>query len=218
MLLVVATGLPVHGGDRQRPRSRALTRKPQSERQERDVLFTAKQLSELSENPDLETLERYRNALVPEMRKADITTHARVAAFLANVVHETGRLRTLEEYGDERYFRSYLGDQWRYHGRGFLMHARREAYERLSNVLDVDLVSDPDLLARPELAAKAVTWFWSQHGLNAYADRGEFEKVCAIISTGSESGEASGLADRLQFYDRAKRILPREDRETPGLS
>ena len=202
-----------------------MTSKPRSERQEserrepeRGVLFTAEQLSEMSENPDLETLERYRNALVPEMHKADITTHARVAAFLANVMQETDRLRTLEEYGDKGHFRSFLGDQWRYHGRGFLMHTRRESYERLSDVLGVDLVSDPDLLARPDVAGKAATWFWGEHGLNAYADRGEFEEVCAIVSTGSESGEASGLADRLKFYDRAKRILSKEGRENSGPS
>lgn len=144
---------------------------------------------------------------------ADITMHARITAFLANVVQETDHLRTLEEYGDERYFRSFLGDQWRYHGRGFLMNAWRETYERLSDVLEVDLVSNPDLLTRPELAAKAATWFWSQHNLNSYADRGEFNKACAIISTGSERGEPSGMATRQYFYDRAKCILSKDNQQ-----
>jgi putative chitinase len=180
------------------------------ERPERVVLFTARQLSEISENQNLAILERYRNALVPEMQKAGITTHARVSAFLGNVVQETDHLRTLEEYGNESYFRSFLGDQWRYHGRGFLMNTWRDAYARLSRVLDVDLVSNPDLLTRPDRAAKAATWFWSQHHLNAYADRGEFKKVCAIINTGSEWGEPNGLADRLHFYDRAKRVLSKD--------
>jgi putative chitinase len=192
-----------------------LASRPRSERHEpeRVALFSARQLSEISENPDLETLQRYHNALVPEMQDADITTPARVAAFLANVVQETDRLQTLEEYGDEAYFRSFLGDQWRYHGRGFFMSAWRETYQRLSRVLDVDLVRNPDLLTRPDLAAKAATWFWSRHGLNAYADRDEFKKLCAIINTGSEGGEPSGLADRLHFYDRAKRILSKDNEQ-----
>jgi predicted chitinase len=188
--------------------------RPEPERPEPAVvLFTARQLSEIAENPNLATLERYRNALVPEMQRAGITTHARVAAFLANVVQETDRLKTLEEYGDRDYWmyldrNSGRAGEWRYHGRGFLMNTWKDAYARLSGVLGVDLVSDPDLLTRPDLAAKAATWFWSQHNLNAYADRGEFKKVCAIINTGSEWGQPNGLADRLRFYDRAKRILP----------
>ena len=184
--------------------------RPEPEKPERVVvLFTARQLSQISENPDLATLERYRKALIPEMQKAGITTHLRVAAFLGNVVQETDRLQTLEEYGTESYFRSFLGDQWRYHGRGFLMNTWRDAYARLSQLLKADLVANPDLLTRPDLAAKAATWFWSQHKLNAYADRGEFKKVCAIINTGSEWGQPNGLDARLRFYDRAKRVLPR---------
>jgi hypothetical protein len=49
--------------------------------------------------------EKYRNALVPEMQKAGITTHARIAAFLANVVQETDRLQTPEK-DEERERRS----------------------------------------------------------------------------------------------------------------
>ncbi len=199
--------------DRKEPRPEPeRPKRPERPGPERVVLFTAKQLSEISENPNLATLERYRNALVPEMQKAGITTHARVAAFLGNVVQETDRLRTLEEYGGRNYW-MYLDrnsgrpGEWRYHGRGFLMNTWRDAYARLSRVLGVDLVSDPDLLTRPDLAAKAATWFWSQHNLNAYADRGEFKKICAIINTGSERGEPNHLSDRLYFYDRAKRVL-----------
>jgi hypothetical protein len=134
--------------ERERPeRERPDHDRPEKEEPERVVLFTARQLSEISENPDVQTLERYRNALVPEMQEAQITTHARVAAFLANVVQETDRLQTLEEYGNYNYWlyldrNSGRAGEWRYHGRGFLMNTWRSAYERLSDVLDVDLVSD----------------------------------------------------------------------------
>jgi predicted chitinase len=205
----VSDGPEERQAERERPeRERRERRREPERRPEREVtLVTAEQLSEISGNPDLATLERYRKALVPEMQKAGITTHLRAAAFLANVVQETDRLRTLEEYGDERYFRSFLGDQWRYHGRGFLMNTWRDAYARLSDVLGEDLVSNPDLLTRPELAAKAATWFWNRNECSPYADRGEFKKVCAIINTGSPNGEPNGMADRLYFYDRAKSVL-----------
>ncbi len=191
-------------------------KRPEPKRPEPAVpLLTARQLSAISGNTDLATLERYRNALVPEMQRAGITTHARITAFLGNVVQETDRLRTLEEYGDRNYW-MYLDriserpGEWRYHGRGFLMNTWQSAYANLSRVLGVDLVSNPDLLTRPDLAAKAATWFWSQHNLNSYADRGEYKKVCAIINTGSEWGEPNHLADRIYFYDRARSIIPRD--------
>lgn len=199
--------------EREEARPQQRPRPQQEEKPEKEaVLVTAGQLSEISGNADLKTLEKYREALVPEMRKAGITTPLRMAAFLGNVCQETDRLKTLEEYGGYNYWlyldrNSGRAGEWRYHGRGFLMNTWKAAYANLSRVLDVDLVSNPDLLKRPALAAKAATWFWKQHNLNAYADRGEFKKVCAIINTGQEWGEPNHLAERLHFYDRAKRVL-----------
>ena len=193
-------------------------KRPEPERPEPAVtLFTARQLLEIAENPHLglATVEKYRNALIPEMRKAGITTPLRMAALFGNVVVETDRLNTLEEYGDEAYFRYgppegdgiYLGSEWRYHGRGFLMNTWRDAYARLSRVLGEDLLANPDLLARPDLAAKAAMWFWTQHDLNAYADRDNFRAVAAIINTGQPNKVPNHWLERLRFYDRAKRVL-----------
>ena len=180
-------------------------------------LFTARQLVEMSENPNLEmaTAEKYRDALIPELRKAGVTTPLRMAAFFGNVMVETANLRTLEEFGTETYFRYgppggdgvYLGDQWRYHGRGFLMNTWKDAYANLSRVLDVDLVANPDLLEKPEYAAKAAMWFWKQHDLNSYADRGNFRAVASIINTGRADRTPNHWAERLHSYDVAKRVL-----------
>jgi predicted chitinase len=50
------------------------------------------------------------------MRRSRIVTKNQIPTFLANVSQETDNLRTLEECGNESYLRSFLGDQWRYHG------------------------------------------------------------------------------------------------------
>jgi putative chitinase len=205
--------------ERERPERERPERPERPEQPEREevVIFTAKQFLEMAENPQLglATAEKYRKALTPEMRKAGITTPQRMAAFFGNVMVETDRGNTLEEYGNEHYFRYgppsgdglYLGDQWRYHGRGFLMNTWRDAYANLSKVLGEDLVANPDLLERPDLAAKAATWFWDRHDLNSYADRGEFRAVAAIINTGRASGTPNHWLERLHFYDVAKRVL-----------
>ena len=188
--------------------------RPDKEPQQEAVLFTVRQLIEMAENPNLEpaTVEKYRDVLTPEMREAGVTTPLRMAAFFGNVMVETDRLNTLEEYGDRNYW-MYLDrnsgrpGEWRYHGRGFLMNTWSTAYDKLSDVLDIDLVSNPDLLEQPKYAAKAALWFWKQHNLNAYADRGNFKAVCSIINTGRPDRTPNHWEQRLHFYDVARRIL-----------
>lgn len=186
------------------------------EREEEVPLFTAKQLIEMAENSNLApaTAEKYREALIPEMREAGVTTPLRMAAFFGNVMVETDRLNTLEEYGDRNYWmyldrNSGRAGEWRYHGRGFLQNTWRSAYANLSRVLDVDLVSDPDLLEQPKYAAKAAMWFWKQHNLNAYADKGNFKAVASTINTGRADRTPNHWEQRLHFYDVAKRVLAR---------
>ncbi len=86
------------------------------------MALTVGMLTRLSENPDpvFYDLAGDLRALVPQMRSVGIYNRKRAAAFLANVAQETDRLKTLEEYGDEAYYRSFLGDQWRFHGRGYM--------------------------------------------------------------------------------------------------
>jgi hypothetical protein len=51
--------------------------------------------------------------------------------------------------------------------------------------LDVDLVSNPDLLARrKDLAAKAAVWYWTTNNIGPVADRGDFRGVCRLINRG----------------------------------
>ena len=183
-------------------------------------LFTVDQLVEISQNPDpvANDLAGDRAALVPEMKKGGIVTKNQITAFLANICQETDWLNTLEEYGDEGYFRwgppdgdgVYLGDQWRYHGRGYIMNTWLEAYQRLSSVLGVDLVSNPDLLARrKDLAARAAVWYWNMRGCGPVADRGDFEGVCSLINRGElvPRGRIHGWKDRLAAYERAKSVI-----------
>jgi putative chitinase len=175
-------------------------------------LITLQQLAEISQNqnPEAYDLAGDIKALVPAMKAAQIVTKPRIAAFLANASHETDHLNTLEEYGDEAYFRSFLGNEWRYHGRGYLMNTWRAAYQRLSDIFGVDLVNNPDLLAKDkDLAARAATWFWTNNDLNEYADAGNFWAVSATINTGNPNAKSmNGWPERKSFYERALRVLP----------
>jgi predicted chitinase len=176
-------------------------------------LFTVDQLTEISQNldPVANDLAGDQAALIPEMKNGGIITKNQITAFLANVCQETDHLNTLEEYGGEDYYRSFLGDQWMYHGRGYIMNTWLDAYQRLSDVLGVDLVSNPDLLAQGKgLAAKAAVWYWTTHDCGSYADQGDFEAVCSIINYGEPGHEGPtihGWPERLAAYERAQSVI-----------
>ena len=145
-------------------------------------LFTLDQLVKISQNPDpvLYDLAGDREALIPEMKKGGIVTKNQIAAFLANICQETAWLKTLEEYGDEAYFRSFLGDEWRYHGRGYIMLTWAENYRAAGRGIGVGdrLVNEPHLLAHDkELAAKTAVWYWTSRDCGRYAEEGDFEGV-----------------------------------------
>jgi predicted chitinase len=175
-------------------------------------LFSVSQLAKISQNPDPDfyDLAGNRAALVPEMKKAGIVSKNQIAAFLANISQETDHFKTLEEYANEAYFRSFLGAEWRYHGRGYIMNTWRAAYQRLSHVLGVDLVSNPDLLAqRKDLAAKAAVWFWTLNNIGPVADRGNFKGMCSLINRGENPprGPINGWEERVAAHERAKAVL-----------
>ena len=52
------------------------------------------------------------------------------------------------------------GDGWKYRGRGYIQITGKDAYAALSKAIKIDLVSNPDLLNDPLIAAKSIPWFF----------------------------------------------------------
>jgi putative chitinase len=148
-----------------------------------------------------------------------IDTPKRVAAFLAQVGHESGQLRYARELGDEQYLSKYDtgalaarlgntpeadGDGQKYRGRGLIQVTGRDNYRRCSLGLfdDERLLTLPELLEQPQWAAESAAWFWEQNGLNELADRDQFNSITRRIN-----GGLNGLEDRLQLWARARAVL-----------
>lgn len=141
-----------------------------------------------------------------------INTPARQAAFLAQVAHESGSLIYVREIasgaayeGRKDLGNTQEGDGRRYKGRGLIQITGRANYGACSAALFGDenaLLDNPELLELPANAAMSAAWFWSEHGLNERADRGEFERITKVINGGT-----NGLTDRLAFYARAQQVL-----------
>ncbi|KPC14248.1 glycoside hydrolase family 19 protein [Pseudomonas syringae group genomosp. 3] len=156
-------------------------------------------------------------ALNVAMGKYGIVTKLRIAAFLAQIGHESGQLRYVRELGGDKYLSKYDtgklaerlgntpeadGDGQFYRGRGLIQVTGRANYAECGEALGLDLISHPELLEQPEHAAMSAAWYWSSRGLNTLADKGDVLQITRRINGGT-----NGLADRQALYDRALKVL-----------
>lgn len=146
-------------------------------------------------------------------REHYITEPLEVAHWLAQVLHETGGFRWLEEIwgptaAQARYEgRADLGnvlpgDGYLYRGRGLIHLTGRNNYQRAGQALGLPLVERPELAAEPEHAARIACWYWNSRGLSRAALRDDLEQV-----TRGVNGGVNGLADRAAWLARAKAAL-----------
>ncbi len=91
------------------------------------------------------------------------------------------------------------GEGWKYRGRGLKQLTGKSNYAACSKALGEDFVNDPDRLLMPVNAALSAGWFWSENGLNRFADADDFVGMTKRINGGT-----IGLEDRQARY---KRIL-----------
>ncbi|MGE8100283.1 glycoside hydrolase family 19 protein [Pseudomonas fluorescens] len=159
------------------------------------------------------------SALNTAMVHRNINTPKRIAAFLAQVGHESGQLRYVCELGSDQYLSKYDtgtlavrlgntpeadGDGQRYRGRGLIQITGHDNYRRCSLGLfgDERLLTLPELLEQPQWAAESAAWFWELNGLNELADGDQFNSITRRIN-----GGLNGLEDRLQLWARARAVL-----------
>ncbi len=141
------------------------------------------------------------------MREFAITTQARGAAFLAQVLHESGRLRFFEEIASGQAYEgrrdlgnTHPGDGRRYKGRGPIQLTGRSNYAAAGRDLGLPLVQQPLLAAQHEVGWRIAGWYWRGRGLNGFADRGEFRTITRRINGGQ-----NGAADREALWAVCKR-------------
>jgi putative chitinase len=159
------------------------------------------------------------SALNIAMTHRNINTPKRIAAFLAQVGHESGQLQYVRELGSAQYLSKYDtgalamrlgntpesdGDGQKYRGRGLIQITGRDNYRQCSLGIfgDDRLLFLPGLLEKPRWAAESAGWFWEHNGFNELADRDQFNSITRRIN-----GGLNGLQDRLQLWARARAVL-----------
>ena len=148
-----------------------------------------------------------------------INTPARLAAFLSQIGHESGRLQFSREIwgptpaqvryeGRKDLGNTQPGDGRRFAGRGLIQTTGRANYAATRDGLrkfvpDVpDFEANPILLEQSQWAALSAAWYWHNKGLNALADVGDFRRITVRINGGT-----NGMADRLALWAKAKDAL-----------
>lgn len=151
------------------------------------------------------------------MQEFLITSYWREAAFLAQLAHESGELRYMEEIASGSAYEgrrdlgnTQPGDGKRYKGRGPIQLTGRANYKKYGDLLGLDLVNNPTIAATKEVGFRIAGQFWKLNGLNELADQQKFETITRRIN-----GGLNGQPDRVKYYNRAKQVLSQTDVATP---
>ena len=185
-------------------------------------MITAQQIIAIMPSATPARVANFIGPLNDTMSEFAITSPARQAAFLAQLAHESGSLRYVEEIASGTSYdnRADLGNTTPeaialaelagttpgkyYKGRGLIQITGYTNYLACSRALlrDDSLVQNPSALERPDLACRSAGWYWDSRRLNDFADAGQFETITRKIN-----GGLNGQADRLAHYERAKKVL-----------
>lgn len=144
-----------------------------------------------------------------------IDTPERMAAFIAQLAHESGEFKYWEEiWGPTKQQLKYdttlakklgnlvKGDGFRYRGRGPIQLTGRGNYKKYGNLLGLDLVSDPDKVATPSVGFMVAAVFWLINGLNELADRRDFRAITKRIN-----GGLTHIEQRVRYWSTAQIAL-----------
>jgi predicted chitinase len=151
-----------------------------------------------------------------------------LAQFLAQTAHETGDFKHMVEIGGSLDFRKYepkfvkdkkgnlvqvnpkaktlgntkKGDGARYKGRGYIQLTGKYNYKRAGQALGLDLVNKPELVEKPEVAAKVAVWFWQNRVQPRVDDFYDTRAATKPINSGLK-----GLEDRKEKFKDFKTVM-----------
>lgn len=138
-------------------------------------------------------------------------TYEILCAFLAQIGHESGQLRYVEEISSGKAYENRKdlgnirkGDGVMFKGRGLIQITGRTNYTSLSKDSDIDFVANPNLLKEPVYAVFSAFWFWKKHNLNRFSTLNEtdFKTLTRKIN-----GRLNGYESRRQLWKQAIKTL-----------
>lgn len=159
--------------------------------------------------------QAYIGPLNRAMAEFEINKRLRVAAFLAQLAHESLEFLYMEEIASGQAYDITVnpkkakelgnvnkGDGKLFKGRGPIQLTGRSNYRAAGKALGLDLERNPQMVATPNVAFRVAGWFWKSRKLNALADAGNFWDLTYRINSARLHYE-----DRKMYYDRALVVL-----------
>lgn len=180
------------------------------------MLLTLEQLEDIASKASDRNRMKFISPLNSVMEEFNINTPLRIAAFLAQVLHESGSLRYVEELasGSAYEWREDLGNLDKralriahshgsttgkfYKGRGLIQITGYYNYLKCEVALQIPCTDEPRLLCKPVDACRSAAWFFESHGCNSLADKEKFSRITKVIN-----GGYNGQSERLAFYKTA---------------
>jgi predicted chitinase len=155
-------------------------------------------------------------AVSAALRDCGCTTVGRAAMWCAQIGHESGGLRWMEEIADGSQYEGRAdlgntqpGDGRRFKGRGPIQVTGRSNYTQLSQWAHAKglvpsptfFVDDPGQLASDRYGFVGVVWYWTaaRPQINSLADAGDIEGVTRAIN-----GGLTNIDDRRGRWDRCR--------------
>ena len=156
-------------------------------------------------------------ALTNEARAAGMRGRE-LAQFLAQCAHESINFSALKELGGKLDFKKYdikhnpakakllgnvhPGDGIKYIGRGFIQLTGRDNYKRAGQALGLPLEQHPEMVEKPEIAAKVAIWFWKHRVHPKVHDYSDTRAATKHINSG-----LANLEDRDEKYKAVAQII-----------
>lgn len=156
-------------------------------------------------------------------------TGVELAQFLAQTAHESHNFKSMVEYGGLLDFKKYepkfvkdkktkklvqvnlkaktlgntkVGDGARYKGRGYIQLTGRYNYKKAGEALGLPLEEKPELVEKPEVAAKVAVWFWKNRVQPRVDNFGDTRASTKPINPGLK-----GLEDRKEKFQDFKLVM-----------
>lgn len=138
-----------------------------------------------------------------------LDTELRLAHFMAQLIHESGTFRYMEELASGSAYEGRAdlgntqpGDGAKFKGRGPIQITGRANYRLYGQQLGIDFERHPELPAYPSIGLQVACAFWTRNNLNTLADRDDVVGITRRINGGQ-----NGLAERKAALAKMKGLL-----------
>lgn len=136
-------------------------------------------------------------------------TPARLQHFTAQLAHESDNFLAMEEYASGAAYENRAdlgntepGDGKRYKGRGPIQLTGRANYRAYGRAFGLDFERHPEMVAFPSVGMACACRYWTQKGLNAFADNDDIVTITKRINGGQ-----NGLVDRQLKLAKVKALF-----------